>query len=180
MSEFVKVEFEGLDEALKVLEAYPINAHKIVDKALRKGCTEAVREIRNNLPHKSWSKTTRARLKSYKDGVTFVKFGLFGKTPKGKKLFEFNKAYWYRYGTLSNRDPSHRFKYKRKPKTWKYPQGGTANFKGGIKPRNFYDGPADVAMNKLVDRFQADMKKQTDEIYNTKTTHARTTSTDIF
>ena len=164
----ISVKFEGIEDALKVLEKYPINAHKVVDKAIRKAGREAVKEVRNSVPVQGWRRMAKGKLKSYKEGVSFFKFGLYA---KDKNDFSFVKARWKNYGTLSNRDPNHQFSTKRKPKT--------AKWKGGIKPANFFEPAAERGFDKFSKRFIKELNKSAEDILLNKNSHATTTTTTI-
>lgn len=168
----IDVKIEGVDQALEILESYPVNAHKVIDKAIRKAGTVAIREVRQGVPKPGWRKLAKGRLKSYKDGASFFKFGLFQKEMKlGKgEIHPWFKAYWYNNGTMANRDPNHHFDYPRKK--------ATAQRKGGIRPRNFFEPSAERGMERFKDVFQQELEKQTTEIYKAHAT-ARTTSQDI-
>lgn len=167
-----EVKIEGVDNALKVLEAYPINAHKVIDKAIRKAGTQAVKEVRSAVPHKDWRKMAKGRLKSYKEGGSYFKFGLYGdKSSADGKITNWFKAYWKNHGTLARRDPNHHFDYKRKRVS--------ANWKGGIRPSNFFEPSAERALKIFADKFEQELNKRANEILTSKQTNGRTTTTEI-
>ena len=68
------------------------------------------------------------------------------------EFFAFQKAYWLNYGTLDNRDTAHKFLKGRKKET--------ANYKGGIKPRSFFDMVRVRAESELGQRIISEIKKQ--------------------
>lgn len=171
MSNHIDVKFEGVDEAMEVLKAYPINAHKVVDKAIRKAGRDAVKEVKKAVPHSQWKKIAKGRLKSNKEGDSAYFFGLFkDKLQDSKKMPDWNKAYWLNYGTLANRDRTHRFAYARRPES--------AHWKGGIKPRRYIDLPLEIGLEKMRFRFVKELDKATNEILNAHAT-AKSKTTEI-
>ena len=71
-----------------------------------------------------------------KSGNPSVLLGFFGKklyyiNHRGIKWDAFYMVYWQNYGTMANRDSSHKFQTARRRKT--------INFKGGIKPLLFFE-----------------------------------------
>lgn len=165
------VDFD-VDNALKVLKSYPINAHKVVDKAIRKAGSEAVKEVRSAAPYKKWSKLAKGKLKSYKEGSSIFKFGLYNKNQSNDGgISDWFKAYWYNYGTMEHRDPTHVFSNPRKAKT--------RNRKGGQKPKKFFEPSAERGMQRFQKRFISELDKATDEILKIQTDNGRTTTTTI-
>lgn len=166
-----EIKIEGVDRALEVLEAYPVNAHKVVDKAIRKAGTQAVKEVRNSVPHKSWRKLAKGRLKSKKEGSSDFKFGLFNKDgnhTSNATAPSWFRAYWLNYGTLSNRDKTHKFVKPRKKMT--------ANWKGGIKAQNFFDPAAERALAVFEKKFKNELNKMTNEITQAKSQNVTRTT----
>ena len=162
-------------KAMKILQAYPINAHKVIDRAIRRAGTVSLRLIRSSIPQKKWRYMARGVLKSYAQGVSFYKYGVFA---KDRYDFNWMKAYWMNYGTLSRRDPNHTFRYPRKTKTAQYPEG-TARWRGGQRPVNFFEKVAPRSEVEFKKKFIQEINKQTSEILETKTSHARTTTTSV-
>lgn len=118
---------EGADKALQEIAEYPIKADKVVKEAMRAASRPITRELRSRMPNKSFRKAVKARMA---DGnlYTFANIGIL--RPR-KNRDAWNHAYWKNYGTLANRDRAHKFTEPRKRIS--------ENFKGGIKPRHFFE-----------------------------------------
>lgn len=150
----------GVEQAMKDLAQFPINADKVVEKAMRKGGSAVAKRIRAGVK-KSFRKAVKSKLYNKGEG-SYVLVGLF----KGRESHDaekgaipaFFKAYWQNYGTLSRRDPSHQFEYPRK--------GRSAKFKGGIKPRGWFEGTAATAQSEFVPAMQREYSAQLEKLYS--------------
>lgn len=129
---------EGAELALKELQEFPIKADKVVKDAMREASKAVAKNIRPKMPNKTFRKAVRYKIAEGKK-YTFANVGIL--RPKkegdygmrnGKKIpSPWMRAYWKNFGTLSNRDPMHKFIYKRKKVS--------AGWKGGIKPTHFFE-----------------------------------------
>jgi len=131
----VGIKIEGIERMERDLQQFPINADKVVAKAMRKGGNAAAKVIRQKAP--SWFRpVVGSKVYTKGHGATCM-VGLF--LGKEKKNIESDddyipiwwKAYWSNYGTLENRDPGHQFSRRRKNKT--------KDWKGGIKPQHWFE-----------------------------------------
>lgn len=93
---------------------------RVASRALQKELKAAIQE-------KSFKKAVKSRIAQGKE-LMFANVGLL--RPKNN-WWTWTKAYWKNYGTLANRDPSHKFSEPRKR--------GSAKWKGGIRPAHFYE-----------------------------------------
>ena len=75
---------------------------------------------------------------------------------------EFQRAYWFEYGTLSNRDPRHRFVHRRKTKT--------AGWKGGIRATRDTELAWQMASGAVVGAIPREVTKAADN-YDRKNGH---------
>ena len=143
-------EVKGIDQALAVLAEYPINADKVVKAAMREAAKTAAQAIRPKMPNKTFRKAVGYTVK---EGVeyTFANVGIL-RSKKEKNVRMRNgkevprpwlRAYWKNYGTLANRDPSHKFAMARKSKS--------SGWKGGIRPAHFFE-PALVGVDKIMEQ----------------------------
>ena len=73
------------------------------------------------------------------------------------------KAYWKNYGTLTHRDPGHKFDYPIKPDNWAAAK--RRRNRVGQKHENFYDGAVNgPAQNAFLRAFQDYIKQQEDKL----------------
>ena len=138
---------EGTNEALKQLEEYPIKADKVVRDALRAAARPIAAQMRSQMPNKSFRKAVKVKIAEGKV-YSFANVGIL----RPKKNWDiWNRAYWKNYGTLANRDPSHKFTMARKRKS--------AHFKGGIKPRHFFE----PALAGIESKFKTNLIQELDK-----------------
>ena len=143
------IKVENVNEVLSHLNKTPQELRSITKKAMRKAGTEYARTLKSVIPTKSGKKAVK---------VFFTKRGLLVVGLKGTRrtnpaeFFAFQKAYWLNYGTLSNRDAGHKFLKARKKES--------AQWQGGIKPRNFFDQVRTTAESELGQKIIQEIKKQ--------------------
>lgn len=118
---------EGAELSLKELQEFPIKADKVVKDAMKEASKVLVKSLKAKIPQKRFKKIVKSRVAEGKE-YTFANVGLL-RSKKDRWLWY--RAYWKNYGTLSNRDPLHKFIYKRKKIS--------AGWKGGIKPTHFFE-----------------------------------------
>ena len=107
----------GMKEALAGIDGSGDRLEKILKKAMTEGGKAAARAMKGKTP-KRWVKLVRYKVgKALTEGST-VRIGYYGtrgaKT-RTREIPDFFKAYWKNHGTLSRRDPEHKFDYPVKP-----------------------------------------------------------------
>lgn len=134
----VAVRIDGMDGVMRDLDRFPINADKVVQKAMRKGGAAAARHLRRRTPQQ-WRRLVGSKVYTRTADAVICLVGLFAK--KGRRgdrdgeVPAWYRAYWACYGTLSRRDPSHRFVRPRK--------SVSRSWRGGVRPQRFYDAEVD-------------------------------------
>ena len=111
-----KITIEGLDEALRWAEKAPENCIKATRAALREASRVESRKLRQRIP-KRWRKLVKYAVTKSQEGKLKSYVGMFNgnqveghQDPNGKPAFDWFKAYWANYGTLTHRDPNHSFR----------------------------------------------------------------------
>lgn len=147
---------------MKLLEEFPIKADKVVKDAMREASKAVAQNIRPKMPNKTFRKAVRYKI-AVGEKYTFANVGIL--RPKkegnygmrnGKKIpSPWMRAYWKNFGTLSNRDPAHKFAYARKPKY--------ANRNGGIKPAHFFEPTLSGTQELWMEKFTETMEKKAKE-----------------
>lgn len=157
------VHIEGVEDCLRMFENAPANAVKICNKAMRVGARAAATHIRKATP-KRWRKLVKSRSGKLADGSPWARAGLYNnKKVSGKQgkdpAFDWFKAYWANYGTLSRRDPNHQFQYSVKPKSKHRRQSV------GQPAQNFFESAIVGWEEKFVEAFQAEVERNKNDIY---------------
>lgn len=103
----------------------------------RKGATAVNGELRKAMPGnlKKFKSILGAKASRRKD-VAMVAAGYYGNkvryvNRRGEPWDAWMLVYWHNYGTLANRDPSHKFQYARRKKS--------VAWSGGIRPTHFFE-----------------------------------------
>ena len=148
------VEIEGVDEALQILEEFPIKADKVVNEALREAAKAGAQLIRPKMPNKTFRKAVKYKVKDGEE-YTFANVGILRPKKQGDQRWAWMRAYWKNFGTLANRDTAHKFTYARKPKY--------ANRKGGIKPAHFFEPALSGVDDTMKKRFEESLVKKAKE-----------------
>ena len=108
---------QGMKEALAGIDGSGDRLEKSLKKAMTEGGKAAARAMKGKTP-KRWVKLVRYKVGKALTGESTVRIGYYGtrgaKT-RTSEIPDFFKAYWKNYGTLSYRDPNHRFDYPIKP-----------------------------------------------------------------
>ncbi|MBQ2371557.1 MAG: hypothetical protein II289_00110 [Bacteroidales bacterium] len=160
------VHIEGVEDCLKMFDNAPANAVKICTKAMRAGARASANHIRKATP-KRWRKLVKSRGGKLADGSPWARAGLYNnkqatgrQSTKGKDpAFDWFKAYWANYGTLSRRDPTHQFQYKIKPKSKERRQSV------GQPAQNFFEKAIVGWEEKFVDAFYTEVERNKDDMY---------------
>lgn len=140
----VTLEVEGFKEALAGIDGAPTRLKKIVDKAFKEGGKAASRSVRQKTP-KRWKKLVRYKVEKSLRGNTSALIGYFNSSrgTRGKSdMPDWFKAYWKNYGTLSRRDPEHKFDNPVKPHVERRNNAGQF-------PEKFFE----AAMERMEDAF---------------------------
>ncbi len=163
MAEAIKLKVEGLDECLRMFDADRIL--KAEKASMRKAAAAVSKSMRKGLP-KRFKRLVKYKLHEDRNGNSYVLIGMYnrkevsGNQPdNGDPVFDWFKAYWANYGTLSKRDPNHTFKYKIKPKT----KGNPRRQDVGQPAQNFFEralaGWQDVYLKTLDQEMKNNEKK---------------------
>lgn len=157
------VHIKGVGDCLRLLDKMPENAVKICSKALKTGARVSATYIRKATP-KRWRKLVKSRSGKLKNGMPWARAGLYypgrGKRKSNKGVdtaFDWYKAYWANYGTLSRRDPTHQFQNEVKSKERRQSVGQPA--------QNFFEQSIVGWEDVFVDAFYAEVERNKDEIY---------------
>lgn len=159
------VHIEGVEECLRMFDKAPENALKICRKAMKAGSKAVATQIRKGVPRR-WRRLVRSKVGKLPDGNPWARAGLYNnKQATGKQsnrgkdpAFDWFKAYWANYGTLSRRDPTHQFQYKVKPNSKKRRQSV------GQPAQNFFEKAIVGWEEKFVDAFYAEVERNKGEI----------------
>lgn len=163
MAEAIKLKVEGLDEYLRMFDADRIL--KDEKASMRKAAAAVSKNLRKGLP-KRFKRLVKYKLHEDRDGNSYVLIGMYnrkevsGTQPNnGDPVFDWFKAYWANYGTLSRRDPNHQFKTKIKAKT----KGNPRRQSVGQPAQNFFEralaGWQDVYLKTLDQEMKNNEKK---------------------
>ena len=164
----IKLSVDGFDECAKMFDALPENILKMEKASMRKASAAVSKNIRKGIP-KRFRKLVKYKMYEDRNKNTYVLIGLYnrkeiaGHQPEGggDPVFDWFKAYWANYGTLSRRDKNHRFKFAIKPKTAGNPRRQSV----GQPSQNFFAKAISGWENIYVDTLEKEMKKNEDKLY---------------
>ena len=164
----IKLSVDGFDECAKMFDALPENILKMEKASMRKASAAVSKNIRKGIP-KRFRKLVKYKMYEDRNKNTYVLIGLYnrkeiaGHQPEGggDPVFDWFKAYWANYGTLSRRDKNHRFKFAIKPKTAGNPRRQSV----GQPSQNFFAKAISGWENIYVDTLEKEMKKNEDMLY---------------
>ena len=164
----IKLSDDGFDECAKMFDALPENILKMEKASMRKASAAVSKNIRKGIP-KRFRKLVKYKMYEDRNKNTYVLIGLYnrkeiaGHQPEGggDPVFDWFKAYWANYGTLSRRDKNHRFKFAIKPKTAGNPRRQSV----GQPSQNFFAKAISGWENIYVDTMEKEMKKTEDMLY---------------
>lgn len=164
----IKLSVDGFDECAKMFDALPENILKMEKASMRKASAAVSKNIRKGIP-KRFRKLVKYKMYEDRNKNTYVLIGLYnrkeiaGHQPEGggDPVFDWFKAYWANYGTLSRRDKNHRFKFAIKPKTAGNPRRQSV----GQPSQNFFAKAISGWENIYVDTMEKEMKKNEDMLY---------------
>lgn len=164
------ITISGLDDCLKAFDKAPANLLKMSRTAMRAGAKPVVQQIRQQTP-KRFRKLVKSRLVRMRSGDTNVLIGLFnnhaagGYQPKtGKRIDDWFKAYWANYGTITRRDPGHKFESPVKRPKYRYNSAGRRVLERrnnvGQSAQNFFDRAVAGFEARFIESFQESLKNQ--------------------
>ena len=163
----IKLSVDGLDECLKMFDNLPENILKMEQASMRKASAAVSKNIRKSIP-KRFRKLVKYKMYEDRDRNTYVLIGLYnrkevaGHQPDGgDPVFDWFKAYWANYGTLTRRDKNHKFKFGIKPKS----AGNQRRQSVGQPAQNFFAGAISGWEKVYVDTLEKEMKKNEDKLY---------------
>lgn len=158
------VHIEGVEDCLRMFDNAPENAMKICRKAMKAGSKAVATHIRKSTP-KRWRQLVKSKVGRLPDGNLYARAGYYnnkqinGNQPSSGATWDWFKAYWANYGTLSRRDPSHQFQTRVKVKS-KYRRQSV-----GQPAQNFFEKAASGWEDVFVKSFEAEVERNKNEIY---------------
>lgn len=160
----IRLDVDGLDDCLKLFDADKIL--QIQKTSMRKASAAVSKSMRKAIP-KRFRKLVKYKMYDDRNGNSYVLIGLHnrgevaGHQPQdGDPVFDWFKAYWANYGTLSRRDRRHKFKYAIKPKTAGNPRRQSV----GQPAQNFFDKAASGWQNVYMEALEKEMKNNEDKL----------------
>lgn len=135
-------------------------AKKPMVTTMRKGAALVNKEIRNSMPGNLKKFKSILGAKTARSATPVLAVGFFGRkvqfiNRRGQKWDAWQLVYWHNYGTMANRDASHKFVSSRRQKS--------ANKRGGIRPLRFFDKAVNRALpqaeRKIMDEFGNEIDK---------------------
>jgi len=146
-----EVEFDGTENIDQILQKLPAKyAKKPVISTFRKGARIFTKTLRRNTPRDSGETKKAIGVKAGKGkNNASIKVGFRG----GKYLPAYMKAYWHNYGTLENRDPSHKFQKGRR--------SVSSHWSGGIQPKHFVEESWESTQDKVQDKIEQELENET-------------------
>lgn len=153
---------EGLDDCLRFCDKLPENALKVTATALRDASKVTARQIRQKTPQRFRRLVKYKVFKGQITGNTNALIGLFNKRQKknaSKEIPDWFKAYWKNYGTLTRRDPSHKFDEPIKKHVKRRNNVGQP-------AENFFEGAIAGWEGPFMEAFNQSMKEQENKLYD--------------
>ena len=134
---------EGADRITKMFEQMPKEMRAETKKAMRSASRPWLARLRSAAPYSQWKSLAKTSVRTRK-GIISCLIGFFG---PDAVHWEWMKAYWYNYGTLQRRDPSHQFMHRIRNKS-------NRRNEVGQPARNWFDpvaaGAGDDIANKTI------------------------------
>lgn len=144
--EAVTLSFTGAESIQEIFNKLPAKySKKPVQAAFRKAARPFVKSLKAAAPGSAKAVGIKAGKGPY------IQVGFSG----AKDKFAFFKAYWKNYGTLANRDQSHKFKKARK--------AHTASYRGGIVPARFVEKSWEATKDQVEKTVQTELVTQTEK-----------------
>lgn len=159
---------EGLDDCLSLFDRFPENMLKIEHESMKIAAKAAAAHMRRKIP-KRFRRLTKYKVYAKGRTGSYALVGLYNRhevsgkqSESGDPAFDWFKAYWANYGTLSRRDPSHEFKFKIKPKS----SGNRRRQSVGQPPQKFFEAAAEGWKDVYMEAFEREFDRRKDELYN--------------
>lgn len=140
---------EGVDNFRRITKGIEkeVTSDQFARLVFRKAAAPMLVKIKAGSPVQTGKTKRSPSIRNWKGPRVIVGFSTKGMTRRGKEMPDYMKAYWSAYGTLSNRDNTHRFLSPRKAKS--------RMWRGGIRARGFYE----KAIASSVDQSNAIIEK---------------------
>lgn len=165
---------EGTYELTQFLRRYPMECNKIIKRALTSSMRPVTAAIRRGVPEgrERWKKLVKAKAaQSRTTGRLYVTAGfrdnfkrevekVAKKTGRTYGIREWTKAYFMNYGTLTRRNPNHRFEYP--------PRGRHSKNKQGQPAVGFYEKSVEGLETKVRETFVRTIDRQHEKLLNSK------------
>lgn len=168
MADNIRISVEGIDDCMRMFDRMPDNMLKLEKKAMRKASQAVTKALRKGIP-KRFKRLIKYKMHEDRSRNTYVLIGLYnrkeisGRQPEsGDAVFDWFKAYWANYGTLSRRDPSHNFATKVKAKT----PGNKRRQSVGQPAQNFFERAIEGWQDVYLDTLEKEMKKEENILYD--------------
>ena len=157
----------GTKEACDFLARYPMEANKIIQKALRYAVSPVAKKVKSAVPYPKWRTLVKVKAKqSRTSGRVYAVAGMLdnGQATEKGGITDWYKAYWLNYGTLARRDPAHKFE--------RGPRGrDSRNKQGQPKPNgkaqqhyHFYDKAVEGMETDMTNRFLKSIEQQHEKL----------------
>lgn len=167
-----KVEIRGLNDVLRTFDEAPKEMRNVVKKAMRAAARKTSRTLKSRTPKRWRNLVGYAVWQNRKTGAIGARLGYYAsknsrrgqnKNPDVGRLYDWYKAYWLNYGTLSGRDPSHTFRKAVKP--GHYAAARRRRNRSGIPHRNFFENAISGWDRVYVDEFKLQMDRTQKEAF---------------
>ena len=164
-----RVEIRGLDDVLRTLEAAPKEMRAVAKKSMSAASKATARTLKQRTP-KRWRGLVDYQVAvNRKTGQVSARMGYYnakqakGKQPKdADRAFDWYKAYWSNYGTLTKRDPNHYFRSPVNPSH--YAAAKRRVNRMGIPARHFFENAISGWENTFLAAFQSAFNKNFDKV----------------
>lgn len=152
------IKIEGLDETYKWMQDLPKEAIKITRKASQSAAKKIAKGIRAQTPTR-FKRLVRYKVDKNIQGVVTTQVGLFNIVKTEGEVDDWFKAYWKNHGTLTHRDPNHKFKRSVKSNS----KGRRNNV--GQRAERFFNEDPQAYKDAFMDEFENYMTKHQDDFY---------------
>ena len=162
------ITISGLDDCLRWIDRMPENCIKASQTALRDASKEVTKTLRARTP-KRWRQLVKYRVKKLQTGKLNAAIGLWnghqqqGHQNKNAAIDDWFKAYWSNYGTLTHRDPNHKFVKPIKPSSTAAARRRRNNV--GQSAQLFFEAAINGYEDKFVKAFSESLAKQESTFY---------------
>lgn len=151
------ITISGLDDCLRFCDNAPKEMFNLCKEAMKEGGRVSSKYLRGRVDRR-WRKLVKAKTTT-KSGKLNTGIGLWAKNNK----FDWFKAYWKNYGTLTKRDPGHSFQSPVRSANQAVAKRRRNNV--GQPHENFFEGAIKGYDEKFVEAFENYIDKHIDECY---------------